>query len=69
MIRLEMKKCNTILEDKQQKYSHTYPEFLTSGEMLPVDQSRLIEQAKFTYCPLGKALEKETQFKIKEEQK
>ena len=28
--------------------------------MLPVDQSRMVEQAKFTYCPSGKALEKET---------
>ena len=60
MIRLEMKRCNTILTDKQQKYQHIYPEFLTSGKMLPVDQSRLIEQAKFTYCPLGRTLEKET---------
>ena len=27
--------------------------------MLPPDQSRVIEQAKFTYCPLGKAFEKQ----------
>ena len=27
---------------------------------LPSDQSRIIEQAKFTYSPLGKALEKQT---------
>ena len=27
---------------------------------MPSDQSRIIEQAKFTYSPLGKAFEKET---------
>ena len=27
--------------------------------MLPLDQSRIIEQAKFTYYPLGKAFEKQ----------
>ena len=27
-------------------------------EILSLDQSRLIEQAKFTYSPLGKAFEK-----------
>ena len=34
--------------------------------MLPPDQSRVIEQAKFTYCPLGKAFEKQKQLKTKE---
>ena len=28
--------------------------------MLPVDQRRVVEEAKFTYSPLGKALEKQT---------
>ena len=28
-------------------------------EILSLDQSRLIEQAKFTYSPLGKAFEKQ----------
>ena len=28
--------------------------------ILPSDQSRIIEQAKFTYSPLGKAFEKQT---------
>ena len=31
-----------------------------SEEILPPDQSRIIEQAKFTYSPLGKTLEKKT---------
>ena len=34
-------------------------ECLTGGEILPSDQSRIIEQAKFTCSPLGKALEKQ----------
>ena len=35
-------------------------EYLTGEEILPSDQSRIIEQAKFTYSSLGKALKKET---------
>ena len=34
-------------------------EYLTGEEILPSDQRRIIEQAKFTYSPLGKALEKQ----------
>ena len=34
-------------------------EYLTGEEILPSDQRRVIEQAKFTYSPLGKALEKQ----------
>ena len=33
-------------------------EYLTGKEILHPSQSRVIEQAKFTYSPLGKALEK-----------
>ena len=35
-------------------------EYLTGEEMLPSDQQQIIEQAKFTYSPLGKAFEKQT---------
>ena len=35
-------------------------EFLTGEEILPPDQRRVIEQAKFTYSPLGKAFKKQT---------
>ena len=35
-------------------------EFLTGEKILPFDQSRKIEQAKFTHFPLGKAFEKQT---------
>ena len=33
--------------------------YLTGEEILPSDQRRVIEQAKFTYSPLGKAFEKQ----------
>ena len=32
--------------------------YLTSEEILPSHQKHIIEQAKFTYSPLGKNLEK-----------
>ena len=35
-------------------------EFATGEEILPPDQRRMIEQAKFTSSPLGKAFEKQT---------
>ena len=41
--------------------------FLTGGKILPSDQSRIIEQAKFTYFPLVKHFKnKSKQLKIKE---
>ena len=33
-------------------------EYLTGEKILPSNQKQLIEQAKCTYSPLGKALEK-----------
>ena len=33
-------------------------EYLTGEEILPSNQQQKIEQAKFTYSPLGKAFEK-----------
>ena len=35
-------------------------EYLICEEILPSNQSQIIEQAKFTYSPFGKALEKQT---------
>ena len=35
-------------------------EYLTDEEILPTNQQQIIEQAKFTYSPLGKAFEKQT---------
>ena len=37
-------------------------EYLTGEEMLPSNQKQIIEQAKFTYSPLGKAFEKKISF-------
>ena len=34
-------------------------EYLTGKEILPSSQQQIIEQAKFTYSPLGKAFEKQ----------
>ena len=41
-------------------------EYLTSEEILPSNQQQIIEQAKFSYSPLGKAFEK--QIKMIEDQ-
>ena len=35
-------------------------EYITGEEILPSTRQQIIEQAKFTYSPLGKALEKQT---------
>ena len=35
-------------------------EYHTGKEILPSDRSRILEQSKFTYSPLAKALEKQT---------
>ena len=48
-------KISAILSGKIDKY-----EYLTGEEILPSNQRQMIEQAKFTYSPLGKAFEKET---------
>ena len=44
---------------------HQY-EYLTGKDILPSNQQQIIEQTKFTYSPLGKALDK--QIKTIEEQ-
>ena len=64
MIRLEMKNYNDINRETAkisalssgniQKY-----EYLTGENILPSNQQQIIEQAKFTYSPLGKAFEKQ----------
>ena len=47
-------KLSTLSWGKIEKY-----EYLTAEKILPSDQSRIIEEAKFTYSPLGKALQKQ----------
>ena len=45
---------------------HKY-EYLTGEDILPSNQQQIIEQANFTYSPLGKAFEK--QIKTVEDQR
>ena len=52
-INREAAKISALSSGKIDKY-----EFLTGEEILPPDQRRVIEQAKFTYSPLGKAFKK-----------
>ena len=47
-INREVAKISALSSSKIDKY-----QFLTGKEILPSDQSRIIEQAKFTYSPLG----------------
>ena len=61
-INREAAKISALSSDEIDKY-----EYLTGEDILPSDQSRIIEQAKFTYSPLGTVLEK--QIKTIEEQK
>ena len=60
-INREVAKISALSSGKIDKY-----EYLTGEKILPSDQSRIIEQAKFTYSPLDKAFEK--QIKTIEEQ-
>ena len=54
-INREAAKMSALSDGKIDKY-----EYLTGEEILPSGQSRIIEQAKFTYSPLVKAFEKQT---------
>ena len=40
-------------------------EYLTEEEILPSNKKKIIEQAKFTYSPLGKVFEKQTKEQVK----
>ena len=60
-INRETEKISALSSGKTDKY-----EFLTGKEILPSDQSRIIEQTKFTYSPLGRVFKK--QIKTNEEQ-
>ena len=53
-INREAAKISALSSGKIDKY-----EYLTGEERLPSDQSRIIEQATFTYSPLGKQIEKQ----------
>ena len=53
-INREAAKISALSSGKIDKY-----EYPTGKEILPSDQSRIIEQAKFIYSPLNKAFEKQ----------
>ena len=54
-INREAAKISALSLGKIDKY-----DYLTGEEILPSNQRQIIEQAKFTYSPLGKAFEKQT---------
>ena len=64
MIGLKLKNFKMILIEKQQKYQPCHQAKLISMNVLQVKeifssiQKQIIEQARFTYAPLGKAIEK-----------
>ena len=53
-INREAAKISALSSGKTDKY-----EDLTGGQILPSNQQQIIEQAKFTYSPLGKAFERQ----------
>ena len=53
-INREVAKISALSSGKIRKY-----EYITSEDILPSNQQQIIEQAKFTYSPFGKAFEKE----------
>ena len=53
-INREAAKIPALSSDKIHKY-----DYLTGEDILPSNKQQIIEQAKFTYCPLGKAFEKQ----------
>ena len=50
-INREAAKISALSSGKIRKY-----EYLTGDDILPSHQQQIIEQARFTYVPLGKAL-------------
>ena len=53
-INREAAKISALSSGKIHKY-----EYLTGKDILPSNQQQIIEQAKFTYSPLGKAFDKQ----------
>ena len=55
MINRKAPKISALSSCKIDKY-----EYLTGKQVLPSNQQQIIQQAKFTYSPLGKAFQKLT---------
>ena len=53
-INREAAKISALSSNKIHKY-----EYLTGEDILPLSNQQIIEQARFTYFPLGKAFEKQ----------
>ena len=53
-INREAAKISALSSGKLDKY-----ESLTGEDILPLNQQQIIQQAKFNYSPLGKAIEKQ----------
>ena len=53
-INREAAKISALSSGRIDKY-----QYLTGEEILPSNQQKIIEEAKFTYSPLGKAFEKQ----------
>ena len=53
-INREAAKISALLSGKIDKY-----EYLTGQEILPSNRQQIIQQAKYTYSPLGKSFEKQ----------
>ena len=53
-INREAAKISSLSSGKIHKYV-----YLTGEEILPSNQQQIIDQAKFTYSPLGKAFQKQ----------
>ena len=58
-----------ILTQKQQKQQHYHQhyckyDYQTGEEILPSNRKQILEENKFIYFPLGKALEKQTQIQV-----
>ena len=58
-INREPAKISALSSGKTDKY-----EYVTGEEILPSNRRQIIEQAKFTYSPLGTALEKQTEKQV-----
>ena len=59
-INIKAAKISALSSGKINKY-----EYLTGEEILPSNQSIIIEQTKFTYSPVGKAFEDQRKKQIK----
>ena len=53
-INREAAKISALSSGKIRKY-----EYITGEDILPSNQQQIVQQAKFTYTPLGKAFEKQ----------